>query len=416
MKLLPTKVAAQLRQRKKLRRATGFHIAVAHRLRQLNIEDWRAISAGQSFYFSPEYLQMIEAAGPANLEPRYALISNDEGPLAAVCMQIVRVTAGHFGELAERKFKIPLEERVLVCGNLLSYGQHGVCFAPGADPAEIWPAVAEAMYRTRRGEKLGGQTDVMMVKDILEADRAPSASLGKLSYAAVETEPNMVLALGPEIRSHDDYLASLASKYRSAVKSQVYKPFEAAGCRIERLHDVEPAAEQLQALYLQTHSNAKLRPFMLEQDYWPAMARAAGDCVAFHVAVRDERILGFMVTLKDGDTAVAWHIGFDRETANEGVPLYLRLLHAALTQAIEFGCRRVSIGRTALTPKARIGCQPEPMQVWARHRQPMLNQVIRPLLGLIQHEEAPEHSPFKKEAPPVKKSPSPRGAPARRDG
>jgi hypothetical protein len=28
----------------------------------------------------------------------------------------------------------------------------------------------------------------------------------------------------------------------------------------------------------------------------------------------------------------------------------------------------------------------------------MLNQVIRPLLGLIQHEEAPEHSPFKKES------------------
>jgi predicted N-acyltransferase len=396
--LLPKKVATKLQQRKKLRGASGFHIAIAHRLRQLNLEDWRALTAGQSFYFSPEYLQMIEAAGPDNLEPRYALISSDDGPLAAVCMQIVRVGVNHFGEQVERKFRIPIEERVLVCGNLLSYGQHGVCFAPHADPAQIWPAVAEALYRTRRGEKLGGQTDLMLVKDILDADKAPSASLGKLSYAAVETEPNMVLTLSPQIRSHEDYLASLASKYRSAVKSQVYKPFEAAACRIERLHDVASAAGQLQALYLQTHSNAKLRPFMLEQDYWPAMAQAAGERVAFHVAVKDDRILGFIATLKDGETAVAWHIGFDRETANQGVPLYLRLLHASLTQAIEFGCKRVSFGRTALTPKARIGCQPEAMQVWARHRQPMLNQVIRPLLGLIQHEEAPEHSPFKKES------------------
>jgi predicted N-acyltransferase len=236
---------------------------------------------------------------------------------------------------------------------------------------------------------------VILVKDILLADQDDSACLGKLSYAAVETEPNMVLTLAEGIRSHADYLANLTSKYRSSIKSQVFKPFEAAGFRIERLIYIEPHAARLQALYVQVHSNASLRPFMLEEAYWPTLARAAGERVAFHAAMKGEEIHGFVVTLQDGDTAVAWHIGFDRSTAGEGVPLYLRLLHASLSQAIEYGCRRVSFGRTALEPKARIGCLPETMQVWARHRQPMLNQVIRPLLSFIQHAEAPEYSPFK---------------------
>ncbi len=396
MKLLPKPLNTRLQLRKKLRRASGFQIAIAHRLRQLNVEDWRTVTAGQSFYFSPEYLQMIEVAGPANLEPRYALISDDDGPLATVCMQIVQVSLEHFGEQGKPKLKVPLRERILVCGNLLSYGQHGVCFAPGSTPAELWPAVAEALYRTRRSEKLDGQTNVILVKDILEADKVPSSCLGNLSYSAVETEPNMVLTLPEGIDTHDDYLASLASKYRNAVRSQIYKPFDAAGFRIERLETVASVAGRLQDLYLQTHAHASLRPFMLDQEYWPALALAAGACVAFHVAVKGSQIYGFVVTLKDAETAVVWHIGFDREAAGNGVPLYLRLLHASLTQAIDFRCRRVSFGRTALAPKARIGCLPEPMQIWVRHRQPLLNQAISPLLRLIQHEEAPECSPFKK--------------------
>ncbi|MGF6265748.1 putative N-acyltransferase [Paraburkholderia youngii] len=396
MKLLPPRLNTRLQLRKKLRRASGFQIAIAHRLRQLNVEDWRSVTAGQSFYFSPEYLQMIEAAGPANLEPRYALISDDDGPRATVCMQIVQVSLDHLGEQRNHKLKVPFKERVLICGNLLSYGQHGVCFAPGSTPAELWPAVAEALYRTRRSEKLDGQTNVILVKDILEADKMPSACLGELSYSAVETEPNMVLTLPEGIHTHDDYLASLASKYRNAVKSQIYKPFEAAGFRIERLEQVTPFSARLQDLYLQTHTNAKLRPFMLEQEYWSALALAAAASIAFHVAVKGSQIYGFVVTLKDAETAVVWHIGFDRETAANGVPLYLRLLHASLTQAIDFRCRRVSFGRTALAPKARIGCRPEPMQIWVRHRQPLLNQAIGPLLRLIQHEDAPECSPFKK--------------------
>ena len=38
------------------------------------------------------------------------------------------------------------------------------------------------------------------------------------------------------------------------------------------------------------------------------------------------------------------------------------------------------------------------MYVWARHRHPVLNQLLRPLLGFIQHDEAPEFEPFKKAA------------------
>ena len=106
-------------------------------------------------------------------------------------------------------------------------------------------------------------------------------------------------------------------------------------------------------------------------------------------------MLGFVTSVRDGDTALAYYIGFDRAAAAEGLPIYLRLLHATVADAIGWGCQRLSLGRTALEPKAALGAKPESMAVWLRHRVPALNWALRGLLGGIPHAEAPERNPFK---------------------
>ena len=88
-------------------------------------------------------------------------------------------------------------------------------------------------------------------------------------------------------------------------------------------------------------------------------------------------------------------MGFDRK-ANAFFPIYFRLIKYVLGKAITLGCTRLSLGRTALEPKARLGARPDPMRVYIRHRIPMLNLIVRGLLHTIDdHEEPPERNPFK---------------------
>lgn len=108
-------------------------------------------------------------------------------------------------------------------------------------------------------------------------------------------------------------------------------------------------------------------------------------------------MLGFLMSVADGQTAVAYHIGFDRAAAAE-LPIYLRLLHAGIADAISMGCQQISYGRTALEPKAALGAKPQPFGILVRHRQPVLNKMMKRLLTGIEHEEAPERSPFNKAA------------------
>ena len=64
--------------------------------------------------------------------------------------------------------------------------------------------------------------------------------------------------------------------------------------------------------------------------------------------------------------------------------------------AIALGASRLSLGRTALEPKAKMGCKPEPLACAVRHRAAPLNLILSALTRTASHDEPPERSPFKK--------------------
>ncbi|MBS1809268.1 MAG: GNAT family N-acetyltransferase [Acidobacteria bacterium] len=380
-------------------RPSGFGCALADSIEYLDAARWDAVTRDASVYLSRDYLRVLETAGPENLRQRYALIFQGRDPVAAVAAQVVAINAAKLpksktAQMATKPLE-RLEERMLVCGNLLSWGMHGVSFAEGANRAEIWPAVAEALYRIRRADRLFGDTDLVMLKDVPPQSAEGIESLKRFSYRELETEPNMVLQISPTWKSYDDYLASLTSSYRKTAR-KIAKDVESTGARVERLTTAETIkqAATIHDLYCKVHERQKLRLITLSPDFIPSLAATFGENFRCNVVRKDDQTLGFVTTLKDGKTAVGYYIGFD-SAANAEMPLYFRLLQTVIEDAIDLGCERLSLGRTALEPKARLGAKPEPMSVWIRHRVQALNLVVRGLLQTISHEDAPERSPFK---------------------
>jgi hypothetical protein len=285
---------------------------------------------------------------------------------------------------------------LLLCGNLAAWGPTGASFARGLAPSEGWPAVAEALYRVRRAERLAGQTDLVFVKDLPDADTGgPSGieALERFSYRPFDTDPDMVLDLPAACASIEAYLASLRSKYRSAARSVLEKA-ESAGFRTAPIEELGTVAERLHELYLDTLSGAKVRLFTLHPDYFPALANALGPAFRCTALFRGKEIVGFVTVIRDGRTAVAYYMGFDRR-ANEAAPIYFRLLYAAIEAGLALGCRRISFGRTALEPKSRLGAKPVRLRCWIRHRVPVLNVALRRWLQEIPHQQAPEHDAMK---------------------
>ena len=402
LKTLVSKARTLREHHEERHRPTGFGFALADRVDYLDAARWDAVTKEHSVFFSRRYLRVLEESGPDNVRQRYALIFRGREPVAAVAAQAVTISVTRARKKTSHKALSKtlewIDETLLICGNLLSWGPHGVAFVPHQDRGAVWSAVAEALYRLRRADKLSGQSDLVVVKDLTPAYAVDAAGpLKRFSYRRLETEPNMVLDISPKWKTYDDYLASLTSKYRKTAK-EIDKDVIAAGCRVEKLNgpdDVAKQANALHGLYLQTHNNARVRPVTLPLSFLPALAENLGSDMRWSVLKRDDQILGFVNTVRDGETAIGYYIGFDRPS-NAEIPIYFRLLLTVVEDAISLGCRRLSLGRTALEPKARLGARPESLELWIRHRIPMLNIVVGGLLHTMSHhDDAPERNPFK---------------------
>ena len=408
MKNLFDGLKAARARHKERHRPSGFEFAIADSIHFLKGEHWDAVTVSAGFFLRRTYLSVLERCCPEGLTLRYGLIYKDGEPHGALVAQILKVSGDRVLRKATprksnllhnalspaaRKISEAVQERVLVCGNLFSWGCHGVAFAPSAVPDEVWPAVVEGLYRIRRAAHLSGETNLVFIKELSTAQHKEAQALRRFSFRPLETEPDMVLELRVEWRNYDDYLNSLERKYRKSAK-QIIEEIKGAGCVVERIKTIEQHAPRLYELYLSVHEHATVRPATLSPEYLPALARVAGEELSCVVIRRGEEILGFVTLIRDADLAIGYYIGYDRAAAMT-LPLYLRLLHAVVEQAIERRCRRLSLGRTALEPKARLGAKPEPLFIWARHRHSTVNFFVRKLVQAIPHQEPPERNPFK---------------------
>lgn len=384
---------------------SGFQFVVADHIHQLRADAWDSLTANASVCLSRPFLGMLETAGPSNLKMHYAMAYRDGAPVVALACQSLAIDASALpsgkpkrGAKTRDRGLRRIKERMLVCGNLLGWGPQGVAFAPGADPEILWHAVAEALYRIRRQDGLFGDTGLVMVKDLGDGETHAHAPLRRFSYAAIATEPNMVLELRPEWGNFESYLNALKSSYRSDIKKQI-REVEEAGLTFERL-DADGArrhADAIHRLYLQVHDQQKLRLVTISPEWIPRLAALYGEQFRTSVLRRaDGTLLGFVTSLKDRDGAIAYYVGFDKAVAQDGIPLYLRLLYRLVEDAIALRARWVSLGRTALAPKAKLGAVGQPLRCYVRHRIPAMNALLQGLLQIAPDaDQPPERNPFK---------------------
>lgn len=378
----------------------GFKTIISDSINFVNTKDWDSIAINNTVFLSREYLVAIEENSPENTEQRYAMAYSKGVPVVIVSCQIAQITGENLVKKNDdNRVKVAIagsyQERVLVCGNLVSSGLHGVEFSDAIDAETAWKVVAEILYKIRQAEKLSGKIDFVMVKDIKGEKLKASTALERFSYRKIQTDPDMVLDFGDEneIATFDEYLNVLTSKYRSRIR-KIIKKIDQAGLECELITIDEETDKKLHKLYLEVENKSATRLATLPVGYFLALQNALGECFSCYAIKQADEILGFVTTIKDGSDAMAYYVGINYQ-ANAKYPIYFRLLQLVIQSAIQMQCKRVLFGRTALEPKACLGAKPVDTYVWARHRVPLVNFIVRKLFRNIPFEEAPERSVIK---------------------
>jgi predicted N-acyltransferase len=147
--------------------------------------------------------------------------------------------------------------------------------------------------------------------------------------------------------------------------------------------DVSTVIDEVYPLYLQVYERATLRFEKLTKEYLCRLGREMPERARFFVWRKDGRAVAFAVTMTRGDTLYDLYIGMQYPLALE-LHLYFYTFRDVLSWAIRQGIKTYCSTPLGYDPKLQLGCELAPLDLYVRHRSPVLNVVMKRVMPYLE--------------------------------
>jgi predicted N-acyltransferase len=260
-----------------------------------------------------------------------------------------------------------LSFRTLMVGSAV--GEGVLAAAPGD---RRWCAAALARALPQAARRLGAS--FIVLKEFPSDDRGDLDVLLRHGYTRIASLPYVTLDL--DFATFDEHLDSLSQKARYDFKRKARAAAKFPPLIMEVTGDISTRIDELYPLYVQVWERADLRFEKLSPEYFRRLGREMRDRARFLIWTQNGRAVGFQsCILHDG---VLWIdvIGMDYSVALD-LHLYFIMKRDALEWAALNGVRQYCGGPNNYDPKLRLGCRLKPIDLYASHVNPFLNEALR---------------------------------------
>jgi hypothetical protein len=302
--------------------------------------------------------------------------------------------------LARRCYAGLLRPRVLELGPPCWPGAPVACNQPALAGTCATLVMQEAWRQVE-----AGQADALMVRDFGGARTPLESWLEAQQFVKVAERPTFVVSLGG--RALADHVAAMRAPYRR--RAHRYLGADLAGGDALRIaviggDEMRARADDIARLCeLTTARSTESRRERVGADViagWAACRRARALLIEDRAGV----LLLAAVVLVDPPALHFIRVGFD-EAVGRQTGVYPRLLYELVRLAAAERCEHVDLGLTSADPKLRAGARPVPLRVWARHRNPVVQRLLRAALPRVTGGPAePDRNVFREPPPPVRPS------------
>ncbi len=359
----------------------------------VNSDHWNQVVPESLSLMRAPYLRAQESSASEDHESRYSIIYKDQKPVAIAIFHLFSLKRDDYGDMNKAKCAMSLSLRVLCCGNTHFSGEHGFLHTGEISSEMAHDALADVIYRIRRGEKLRRQIDLILIKDFYEPEFVAADRFKSYKYRQFEVDPNMVVAIDPDWKSFEDYLAAMKPKYRQRAKAAIKKATE-----LERRHlSVEELIEhqdRISELYDNVSEQADFRIIRLRPEYFIELKKELDHLFEFMGYFLEGKMIAFTSSVFWGEHCEGHTIGLDYEH-NKTHALYQNILYDGVHLGIERGVSEVLFGRTAMEMKSTVGAVPKKLRCFMRHPNPVSNRLIKPIFNYIKTTDWTPRSPFK---------------------
>jgi hypothetical protein len=359
---------------------TGLTAHIASGVGALSEAEWSACypddPEGWAYYRACE-----TRAGPgvalAAVEVRDAAGLAAAAPLFEISYRLDTPLQGRLRGLAEivaRRLPSLTEWRMLAVGSPYADRCH---LAIRADLTERQRnEVLATLLHAVESEAESRKAALIVYKDLSGAELAAlEGVLGGARYNQIRSLPVASLDLDGA-SDVDGYLAGLSASTRKDIRRKLKT---AAHVRVERRTDIDDLADKIDALYEETrqHSSVHYGDFeALPPDYFRSVARSAGERARFMLYWVGDELAAVNLLLLGRNTVIDKFLGMRYPLARDN-NLYVVSWIENVRFCLETGRRWLQSGQTAYSSKLRLGSRLTASSIFARHRNPVINRLIR---------------------------------------
>lgn len=257
-------------------------------------------------------------------------------------------------------------------------------FAPELDEAGRRAAL-QAMLAALAAEATARKIGMIGVKDLAEADEVVLASILKTGgFTHVNSLPVAVLDLGEG--GEEGYFARLSPAMRKDLRRKLKK---SGAVRIERRDSIEGIEGEIEALHAATREGSAVDYGEFEDlppGYFGRIMRALGPRAFLMLYYAEDQLAAFNLMFRDDHRLIDKFWGMRREIARKH-DLYFISWMANVRLCLAENIPLLQTGQTAYAAKLRLGSRLVPSHVWFRHRNFVLDRVLRVLARFIAYDE-----------------------------
>ncbi|QQS28507.1 MAG: GNAT family N-acetyltransferase [Sphingobacteriales bacterium] len=399
----------------------GITTEIYETISDIASSEWdHVVSRQNNLFLTHAYLSALEESHRNILRFRYLLFFFQNKVVGAACFQLFEVIAKEaLKNEPEPDLQIPssfykrmvgglrkkirdisfrqiskLRLRVLVCGNALLTGEHGVFFSPQITSFQAGFLLSHAISRIEAEEKAAGRAiNLTLIKDFPQNKAAEARKLLDFGYKEINFQPNMLMTLPEEWKSFDHYLLALSSKYRIRTKKVLSK-----GSKLEKkefdLHDIRENLPEIYNFYLEVANSMDFNMLSAQPGYFVELKRQLEDRFVVNGYFLEGKLVGFICAFAANNHLEVHFTGYDH-TINKEFAIYSNMLYDMVGLGLYRGVATLSFGRTALEIKSTVGAVGADMPAFIKYNNPCVHRFLIPLINQFNNTGWIPRHPFK---------------------
>lgn len=378
-------------------------------VKDLPIIEWNGLTR-HDIFLQTHYLEAFEKVCPNTICAYYVGVFNRKELVGVAVIQRVQLYlkdmfrhegATRFKEAIQNILSKFLKGNILVVGNLTHTGQHGIFVdQTKISQTQFIEKIFEACDELSKWIRINRKRKIRLIlfKDYFKNDSIHlEQSVFELRrFYKMQVQPNMIMKPRKNWLSTQDYVADMTTKYRSRFNRARQKRQSIIIKELD-LEEINTHTIDLYKLYKNVSKNASFNTFILPKNHFLTLKEyLLSNFKVFGYYLNNE-LIGFYTLILNNKSLETYFLGYDSEHQHRN-QLYLNMLYDMAGYAINNQFESVVYARTAMEIKSSVGAQPEPMFIYLKYMNPIVNALLKPIFSFMNpSQDWEQRHPFKKD-------------------